>query len=271
MNTHVTCQQKKEHKNQRLTEKNREAIRKLYCKNRKVAALAEKYNVSRPTIYKVLKRARKKEFQIRNSTNIRYRWVKYGMKRLAKIEKKIVEKKNNEAKRYNKNYPWEMFHMDTKKLPYIEWDTEKVTEYIFVWIDDYSRELYVYIAQDKTQSSARDAFSQFIDECPYEIECLYTDNGTEYKWTSEHEMMKLCAKNGIKKKYTKVECPQTNWKAERVIRTLMDMWHTKQKFTTRKAREKSLKRFVNWYNCVKEHKGIWWKTPYELIEEFYLS
>jgi transposase InsO family protein len=66
--------------------------------------------------------------------------------------------------------------------------------------------------------------------------------------------MKLCALEGIKKKYTKVKCPQTNGKAERVIRTIMEMWHEKEEFKSREERRKSIKRFVNWYNCVKSHK-----------------
>lgn len=269
MNIHVTCTQKKEHKKQKLTETNRKHIRKLYRDQWSVKDLADKYNVSRPTIYKVLKRARMKEFQIRNSTNTRFRWLAYWFKRLAKIEEIVLKKKNAEARRYNKTYPWEMFHMDTKKLPYIKDDKEKIKEYLFVWIDDFSRELYVHISTDKTQSSATEALSQFIDECPYVIECLYTDNGKEYKWTQDHELMKYCQEAWIKKKYTKVKRPQTNGKAERVIRTLMDMWHNKETFVSRKSRKKSLKRFVNRYNCIKPHKGIGDKTPYEIIDEFY--
>ena len=176
---------------------------------------------------------------------------------------------NARARRYNKTYPWEMFHMDTKKLPYIKWDKEKIKEYLFVWIDDYSRELYTRITIDKTQNSAREAIEQFVDECPYVIECMYTDNGKEYKGKAEHEFMKYCLEAWMKKKYTKVGRPQTNGKAERVIRTIMDMWHKKNEFKSREERRKSLKRFVNWYNCVKLHKGIGNKTPYEVIDEFY--
>lgn len=269
MNIEVSCIQKEEHKNQKLTETNRKHIWWLYCEHRSVTRLAEKYNVSRPTIYKVIKRARLKQFKIRNSTNTRFRWLVYGFKRLAKIEKAILEKKNREARRYNKKYPWEMLHMDTKKLPYIKWDKDKVKEYLFVGIDDYSRELYTRITTDKTQSSAREALEQFIDECPYVIECLYTDNGKEYKWNRDHEVMRYCEESWIKKRYTRVKRPQTNGKAERVIRTLMDMRHSKEVFSSREARRKSLKRFVNWYNGVKPHKWIDNKTPYELIYEFY--
>ena len=73
MKQHVSCIQIKEHKRQKLTEQNRIHIWKLYCEQWRVVDLAEKYNVSRVTIYKVLKRARRQEFKIRNSTNTRYR------------------------------------------------------------------------------------------------------------------------------------------------------------------------------------------------------
>jgi transposase InsO family protein len=49
----------------------------------------------------------------------------------------------------------------------------------------------------------------------------------------------------------------------------MEMWHQKNLFTTRRERKISLKRFVNWYNTVKPHKGIENQTPYEVIEQFY--
>jgi len=49
----------------------------------------------------------------------------------------------------------------------------------------------------------------------------------------------------------------------------MDMRHSKEEYTSRDHRRKSLKRFVNRYNCVKPHKGINDMTPYEIIDDFY--
>lgn len=143
--------------------------------------------------------------------------------------------------------------MDTKLLPFIKGQPKK-KEYLFVGIDDYSRELYVYIADNKTQFSATAALEQWVDECPYVIECLYTDNGKEYKGTAEHTLMEYCAHHGIKKRYTRVKRPQTNGKAERVIRTIMEMCHEKTTFTSSEHRKKMIKRRVNRYNCAKPHK-----------------
>ena len=62
--------------------------------------------------------------------------------------------------------------------------------------------------------------------------------------------------NGIGQKFTRVARPQTNGKAERVIRTLMEMWHEKQSFDSSEHRQKELCRFVNFYNTVKPHGSL---------------
>ena len=81
---------------------------------------------------------------------------------------------------------------------------------------------------------------------------------------------KLCQEDKIEQRFTKVKCPQTNGKAERVIRTIMDMWHSKHIFKNRNHRKIELIRFVNYYNNVKPHKGINNMTPMEkLLEYFY--
>lgn len=68
----------------------RKAIWEAYCKVAvKIAHLAEQYRVTRPMIYKALVRARKQEFKPRDSTNDRFRALKYGLKRLAKVEARL--------------------------------------------------------------------------------------------------------------------------------------------------------------------------------------
>ena len=138
-------------------------------------------------------------------------------------------------------------------------------------IDDFSRELYAAILPDKTQYSAANFLKQVLEECPYTIETWYTDNGTEYKGSLKtHTFAKLCCQNKIEQRFTKVKTPKTNGKAERVIRTLMDMWYRKTRFKSRVLRKQELIRFVNYYNTVKPHKGIDNLTPMEkLINYFY--
>jgi transposase InsO family protein len=66
----------------------------------------------------------------------------------------------------------------------------------------------------------------------------------------------LCEEYSITQAFTRIKRPQTNGKAERFIRTLIEMWHKKEQFTSRIERKQSLKRFLNWYNTVKSHKTL---------------
>lgn len=91
--------------------------------------------------------------------------------------------------------------------------------------------MYAAILPDKTSlSAAKFLREQVIEPCPYLIECVYSDNGSEYKGTANHAFAVVCFENGINQKFTQPALPQTNGKAERVIRTLMEMWHNKQVF-----------------------------------------
>jgi transposase InsO family protein len=87
-----------------------------------------------------------------------------------------------------------MLHMDTKRLPLLKGESAfGRREYLFVAIDDFSRELYAAILPDKTQASAKAFLKQVLEECPYTIEQLYSDNGKEYRGDPEHHafMMSL--------------------------------------------------------------------------------
>ncbi len=261
------------HKKTRLTPIQRKELADDYHLNHiRVCDLCRKYHITAPTVYKIIHRARNNDYSIHKSTNKRFQCLEYGFKRLSKIEAKLEKKLKQQARRYNKKYPGEMMHFDAKRLPLLRGESSKEKhEYLFVGIDDYSRELYATILPDKTQYSAKQFLEQVITECPYSIEQAYSDNGLEYKGNPEHHaFMKLCQENNMEQRFTKVKRPQTNGKAERVIRTLMDMWHRKTRFKSRQHRKTELIRFVNYYNTVKPHKGIDNQTPMEkLINYFY--
>jgi len=165
-----------------------------------------------------------------------------------------------------------MFHSDNTRLPLLKGESPfSKSEYLFVAIDDFSRELYVAILPDKTQYSAANFLKQVLEECPYTIETWYTDNGTEYKGNPKrHAFAKLCQRNKIEQRFTRVKTPRTNGKAERVIRTLFDMRYRKTKFKSRVHRKQELIRFVNYYNTVKPHKGINNLTPMEKLISYFI-
>ena len=261
------------HKRTRLTPLQRRELADLYYRQHwRVCDLMRKYSISAPTVYKIIHRARLNDYSVHKSVNKRFRCLEYGLKRLAKVEKEIEERLKKQAKRYNKEYPGEMMHFDTKRLPLLEGETPRENhEYLFVAVDDFSRELYAAILPDKTQYSSERFLKQVLDECPYTIEQAYSDNGLEYRGHPKHHaFVKLCQENKIEQRFTKVKHPYTNGKAERIIRTLLEMWHQKTRFQSRAHRKTELIRFINFYNTVKPHKSLSGKTPMEtLIDYFY--
>jgi transposase InsO family protein len=261
------------YKRTRLTPIQREGIYRVYHgEGKRVSELAEAYHVSRPTIYKIIRRGRQRDFSIHRSTNKRFCCLKYGIKRLSKIEKEIESRLKVQAKRYNKDYPGQMLHVDTKRLPLLKGESSfGRREYLFVAIDDFSRELYAAILPDKTQASAKVSLEQVLEECPYTIEQIYSDNGKAYRGDPEyHAFMTLCREHRIEQRFTKVKTSRTNGKAGRVIKTIMELWHEKAHFTSSAQRQNELRRFVNFYTGVEPHKGIGGLTPEEkLIQYFY--
>jgi transposase InsO family protein len=261
------------HKGTRLTPIQRKQLADdFYLRHLRKSELKRKYLVSYPTVYKIIRNAKHNDYSIHKSINKRFRCLEYGLKRLAKIEKQIEERLKRQSRRYNKKYPGEMMHFDTKRLPLLKGETPRQNhEYLFIGIDDFSRELFAAILPDKTQYSSEKFLRQVLSECAYTVEQAYSDNGLEYRGDPKvHAFMKLCQENKIEQRFTKVKTPKTNGKAERAIRTIMDMWHKKYFFKSRQHRKIELIRFVNYYNTVKPHQGLNKMTPMEkLIEYFY--
>lgn len=260
------------HKHTRLLPRERKQLAYDYfvLKLKKID-LCRKYGVSYPTVNKILERARHGDFAIRRSVNKRYQCLTYGLKRLTRVQHRIERKLRAQARRYNKHYPGELFHMDTKCLPVLKYESKLYDKhYLFVAIDDFSRELYAGIYPDKSADSSTAFLKAVIRECPYTIEKLLTDNGTEYKgYVKYYQFMQTCFAVGVKQIFTKPAHPQTNGKAERVIRTLMEQWYGNEYFTNQYVRKRSLVRFVNYYNCSKPHKGIDNLTPLEKLCEYF--
>ncbi|WP_227717173.1 integrase core domain-containing protein [Neisseria elongata] len=73
----------------------------------------------------------------------------------------------------------------------------------------------------------------------------------------------------MNQKFTRPARPQTNGKDERVIRTIMEMWHEKQSFDSPEHRQKELCRFVNFYNTVKPHSSLGGNTPFEVFLAYF--
>lgn len=131
------------HKHTRLTPWRRKQLSQdYYIRKYKKKYLMEKYGISYPTVQKILVRARHGDFTIHSSTNKRYQCLEYGLRRLNKIQRSIELKLKSQAIRYEKNYPGELIHVDTKRLSLLKGETKlSEREYLFVAIDDYSRDV----------------------------------------------------------------------------------------------------------------------------------
>lgn len=262
------------HKNTKLLPIQREAIYQKWLAGNKIVPLARHYEVSRQTIYKVIKRAKLKDFFNHLSINLRWRNITYGLRRLAKTERMLaiklakLERRNN---RYQKTYPGEFVHLDSKILPHFQGEDTKIfkREHLFVAIDDYSRTLFADILPDKTNYAGGLFLEETIGFFPNSITTIYSDNGGEFRGNKDHQVTKVCKQHGINQQFTKPRTPRTNGKAERVIKTLINEWLKKHHFNTKEERKQSLIQFVNYYNQKRRHQGINNITPFEKLHSYF--
>lgn len=138
--------------------------------------------------------------------------------------------------RYEHARPGGLLHIDTKKLGRIVRPSHRVTgdrrdtvdgagwEFAHVAIDDHSRVGFVQIHVDERKDSAvaflQNAVAHYaaLGVC---IERVLTDNGSAYR---SKLFAKVCQALGIKHSFTRPYRPQTNGKAERFIRTMLNGW-----------------------------------------------
>lgn len=264
------------HKNTKLLPYQRRYIYSRWKMGAKVTHLAKEFRVSRNTIYDTLSDAKLNIFINRSSMNQRYRTLYWGLKRLSKTEQKLCQKKQRKAhrlKRYERNIPGELVHLDTKRLPLLRGEAViQPREYLFVAIDDHSRWLFADIFPDKTSYSAAIFLEEVRRALPFVLTGIYSDNGSEYKGKEGHAVHDLCKSLKISHHFTKVKHPWTNGKAERVIRTLMEEWHakTRSNHISRDHRRRHLYAYVDWYNQQRHHQTIEC-TPLQRLESFLKS
>ncbi|CAL5333116.1 unnamed protein product [Camellia sinensis] len=94
--------------------------------------------------------------------------------------------------------------------------------YIITFIDDYSRKIWVYLLQEKSEAfAAFKSFKALVEkEVGQLIKVLRTDRGGEY---NSHEFANFCETHGIKRQLTAAYTPLQNGICERKNRTIMNM------------------------------------------------
>lgn len=94
--------------------------------------------------------------------------------------------------------------------------------YIITFIDDFSRKIWVYFLQEKSEAFA--SFKHFKalaeKEVGLPIKILRTDRGGEY---NSLEFTEFCKDHGIKRQLTAAFTPQQNGISERKNRTILNM------------------------------------------------
>jgi hypothetical protein len=98
-----------------------------------------------------------------------------------KFERTKIEKPHY----YQKEHPWELIHLDEKKLPNIKGENPKEKRYSFKAVDSCTRFKFTKEYPDKTAKSASDFLLYVKDEIEKidpeaVIQTVMTDNGKNY-------------------------------------------------------------------------------------------
>jgi transposase InsO family protein len=189
------------------------------------------------------------------------------------------------AVRYERSRPGELVHLDVKKLGRIvggagwrvrggpqhynrtftdQSGLRRRTvgyEYVHIAVDDYSRLAYAEVLPDEKATTAA-AFLRravaFYRRYGIRVERLLTDNGSAYRSTV-HAI--ACRQLRIKHLRTRPYRPQTNGKAERFIRTLLNGWAYGAIYRSSHERTTALDGWLWHYNHQRRHSALSHQPP----------
>ena len=177
-------------------------------------------------------------------------------------------------KRYEKQAPGELAHIDISKLPKDIRCSFQIKElYIAALCDDCTRLVYGEILKDKTASTltyfmAR-SLSWFKQIYNFEFSTIMSDNGTEFKGTldREHPFETMCYELGIKHIYTKPYRPQTNGKIEAFFKIIKNEFFYPNSFDSKEDIVLNLGNFIFEYNHLRRHGGLNYQTPFDKLQK----
>jgi transposase InsO family protein len=179
------------------------------------------------------------------------------------------------TRRYEREAPGDMIHIDIKKLGRFERIGHRITgdrtgqsnsrgvgwEFVHVCIDDHSRIAFSQILPDEKAESAVAFLKAAVDyykSLGVTVTRVMTDNGSCYKALDFRE---ACQELGLKHKRTRPYTPKTNGKAERFIQTALREWAYAQAYPTSDRRAEELPIWLHRYNWHRPHGGIKSQTP----------
>jgi transposase InsO family protein len=177
------------------------------------------------------------------------------------------------VRRYERELPGELIHLDIKKLARIERPSHRVTgnrrdlvkgagwEYVHVAIDDASRIAFARIMPDEGKQSAilfLETALSYFRSLGIEPRAIMSDNGACY-------VSKLFAKArqnlDLRHIFTRPYTPRTNGKAERFIQTSLREWAYARTYQHSTVRAAHLPRFLHRYNWHRPHSALHQQPP----------
>jgi len=206
--------------------------------------------------------------------------ARYRCPRLADLDRAT----GRPVRRYERDRPGELVHVDVKKLGNIPdgggWRTVgKATGqrnrnrtspghrpalgygYLHTALDDHTRLAYTEILPDERKQTAAQFLARahaWYANLGITIERVLSDNGACYR---SRDWAATCAALAITPKRTRPYRPQTNGKVERYHRTLADEWAYARPFSSETERRNALPGWLHSYNNHREHTALGGRPP----------
>jgi transposase InsO family protein len=187
--------------------------------------------------------------------------------------------------RYERSRPGELVHVDVKKLGRIVGGAGRRVrdrkqhynrtytdatgrrrntvgwEFVHIAVDDYSRLAYAEVLPDEKARTAVGFLRRavrFYQRHGITVERVLTDNGAAYI-AVVHAI--ACRRLGIRHLRTRPYRPQTNGKAERFIRTMLNGWAYGAIYRSSDERTAALDRWLRHYNHHRRHSALGHQPP----------
>lgn len=189
-----------------------------------------------------------------------------GLSRLPKPERDPVV-------RYERERPGELLHLDTKRLNRF-WHVGKRIlgdgkrrstgagwHFLHVAIDDHSRLAYAEVLSGEDGEACAAFLARALAwyrEQGIVVERVLTDNAGAYR---SRPWRLVCARNRVRRRFTRPYRPRTNGKAEALIKTLLREWAHRFAYPTSQHRSRALPGFLRWYNHRRPHSALGGRPP----------
>lgn len=203
------------------------------------------------------------------------------MQRIGIYQKTPSKKKEYEPKPYEEmKYPGERVQIDVKYVP-VKSLTKEVKEkerryYQYTAIDEYTRQRVLWASKEHSTYASTEFLKIIKKKFKYKIECIQTDNGTEFtnRLTTYRDKKTLfeeaLEEAGIRHKLIKPKTPRHNGKVERSHRKDQERFYYNKIFCSFEDFKNRLKYWEKEYNNF-PMKPLKWLSPNEKYLEYIKS